>query len=139
MPEHSSYDYAVIRVVPHVERDEFLNVGVILFCRTRSFLGIQTHVDDARLLAFAPDLDLALVRRQLEMFTLTCTGQAAEDRIGRLSPPERFHWLVSPRSTLIQTSPVHCGLTSDPEITLSHLLQRLVLLPTPSMLPISHV
>jgi DUF3037 family protein len=139
MLERNSYDYAVIRVVPRVERGEYMNVGVILFSRTCSFLGVLTHVDDMRLLALAPDLDLAMVRCQLEMFTLTCAGQTAVGSIGSMSLSERFHWLVAPRSTIIQTSPVHCGLTGDPEMTLHLLLQRMVYIATSGSLPITHV
>lgn len=126
MPERSSYDYAIIRVVPRVERGECVNVGVILFSRTRDFLGVLTHVDEARLLALAPDLDLEMIRRQLAMFTLTCAGKAEAGSISRMSLSERFHWLVSPRSTIIQTSPVHCGLCCDPEAALQHLLKQMV-------------
>ncbi len=126
MPERSSYDYAIIRVVPRVERGERINVGVILFCRTRAFLGVLTHIDERRLLALAPDLDLEIVRHQLEVFTLTCAGKAEAGSIGRMSPAERFHWLVAPRSTIIQTSPVHCGLCCDPAAELERLLERMV-------------
>ena len=126
MPECSSYDYAIIRVVPRVERDEFINVGVILFCRTRRFLGALTHLDEQRLLALAPDLDLELVRKQLEMITLTCAGDARGGHIARMSISERFHWLVAPHSTMIQSSPVHCGLSSEPEAALRHLLETMV-------------
>lgn len=132
MPEHNSYDYAVIRVVPHVERGECINVGVILFCRTQGFLGALTHLDSQRLLALAPDIDLASVQRQLEMITLTSKGDRAAGSIGQMSLSERFHWLVSPRSTIIQTSPVHCGLCSDPELALLRLVQKLVAISVPS-------
>lgn len=126
MPERNSYDYAIIRVVPRVERGERINVGVILFCRTLGFLGALIHVDEARLLALAPDIDLEMVREQLETFTLVCAGKAETGSIGQMSPSERFHWLVSPRSTIIQTSPVHCGLSCNPEAALQHLLQTMV-------------
>lgn len=126
MPECSSYDYATIRVVPRVERDEFINVGVILFCRTRNFLGALTHLDEQRLLALAPDLDLEQVRELLEMVSLICAGDARAGRLARMSPSERFHWLVAPHSTMLQSSPVHCGLSSDPEATLRHLMQQMV-------------
>lgn len=129
MPERSSYDYAIIRVVPRVERGERINVGIILFCRTRSFLGILTHLDESRLLALAPDIDLEAVREQLRLFDLIGVGNAEAGGLARMSLSERFHWLVSPRSTIIQTSPVHCGLCSDPEATLKHLLQSMVLIP----------
>lgn len=126
MPERSSYDYAILRVVPRVEREEFINVGVILFCRTRGFLGALTHLDEVRLRVLAPDLDLESVRHQLTTFELTCAGKIEAGNIGCLSPAERFHWLVSPRSTMLQTSPVHCGLTDNPEATLCHLLKQMV-------------
>lgn len=126
MPEHSSYDYALIRVVPHVERGECINVGVILFCRTQSFLGALTSLDEKRLLALSPTIDLELVRRQLQFITLICAGNAEAGSIARLSLAERFHWLVSPHSTIIQTSPVHSGLCKNPEAALRHLLRTMV-------------
>lgn len=127
MPERSSYDYAIIRVVPRVERGECINVGIILFCSARRFLGVLTHLDEARLLALAPDIDLAVVRDQLYLIRLIGAGSGEAGSIGRMSLSERFHWLVSPRSTIIQTSPTHSGLCSDPEEALKHLLQTMVL------------
>ncbi|MDQ6659422.1 MAG: DUF3037 domain-containing protein [Chloroflexota bacterium] len=121
-----SYDYAIIRLVPSVERGECLNVGVILFCPTRRFLGALVYLDQQRLSLFAPQLDFAAVQEQLEHLVQICHGKAESDPIGRLSQSERFHWLVAPRSTIIQTSPVHTGLCSDPEITLQQLLEKLV-------------
>jgi hypothetical protein len=132
MPEYSSYDYAVIRVVPHVERGERLNIGVLLFCRTQNFLGVLTQLDTIRLLTLAPDLDLSAVQNQLEMIVLTCAGSEATGRIGQMSQSERFHWLVAPRSTIIQTSAVHCGICYDPQAALQHLLQKLVAMPLPT-------
>ena len=132
MPEHSSYDYAIIRVVPRVERGECINVGIILFCRTQTFLGTLTHMDTPRLLALAPDLDLEAVRQQLELITLTCKGASETGKIGQMSLAERFHWLVSPRSTIIQISPVHCGLCSDPAFALQRLFQKMVATSVPS-------
>jgi hypothetical protein len=132
MPEHSSYDYAVIRVVPHVERGECINVGVLLFCRTRNFLGALIQPDPHRLLVLAPDLDLTAVREQLDMITLTCEGSPETGNIGRMSLSERFHWLVSPKSTIIQTSEVHCGICHDPAVALQHLLHKLVAVSVPS-------
>lgn len=126
MPERSSYDYAVIRVVPRVERGEFINAGVILFCRTQNFLRTLIHLDEPRLLALAPDVDLEAVRGQLEMIALTSSGDPRVGSFACMSPSERFHWLVSPRSTIIQTSPVHCGLCSDPAAALRHLLETMV-------------
>lgn len=128
MPVHSSYDYALVRVVPHVERGECMNVGVLLFCRTKRFLGALIHIDAQRLTALAPQLDLDMLRKQLDSIPLICAGGKEAGYIGTLSQSERFHWLVSPRSTIIQTSPVHSGFCTDPEATLRHLLEKMVLL-----------
>ncbi len=128
MPALSSYDYAIIRVVPLVERGECMNVGVILFCRTRRFLDALIHLESQRLLALAPDIDLDTLRCHLDQIPLICRGGANAGTIGQLSQSERFHWLVSPRSTIIQTSPVHSGLCSDPAAALQHLLKTLVYL-----------
>ena len=130
MPARNSYDYALVRLVPHVERGECINVGIILFCRTQRFLGALIHLDEQRALALAPHLDLEFVYRHLDRIPLICAGGEQAGSIGRLSQPERFHWLVSPRSTIIQTSPVHSGLSSDPAATLQHLFEKLVLLGT---------
>jgi Protein of unknown function (DUF3037) len=127
MPARNSYDYALVRLVPHVERGEYINAGVILFCRTRRFLGALIHLDEERALALAPHIDLETVSQHLERIPLICAGGEQAGSIGLLSQPERFHWLVSPRSTIIQTSPVHSGLCSDPESTLRHLFQEMVL------------
>ena len=124
MGVHSSCDYAVVRVVPRVEREEFLNVGVILFCRSRRFLDARIVLDRRRLGAMSPDLDLAEVADQLELIPVICGGGPSAGPIGALSPAERFHWLVSPRSTVIQVSPVHCLITEDPAATLDRLVQR---------------
>jgi hypothetical protein len=126
VPVTSSYDYAIIRVVPHVERGECINVGVILFCRTRRFLGTSIHVDEQRLLALAADLDLPVLRQQLEHIICICEGRDGCGPIAQLSQSERFHWLVSPRSTIIQSSPVHSGLCSDPAAALQNLVHKLV-------------
>ena len=127
MPERSSYDYAIIRVVPRVERGECINVGVILFSRPRAFLGVLLHLDEARLLALAPEIDLGMVREQLRLISLIGAGEREAGSLARMSMSERFHWLVSPRSTIIQTSPVHGGLCDDPEAALEHLLLNMVL------------
>ena len=124
----NSYDYAIIRVVPGVERGECINVGIILYCPTRRFLGALTHVDSERLRVLAPQLDMPAMQQQLEHFVQICYGGEKSGPIGHLSQSERFHWLVSPRSTIIQTSPVHAGICSDPEEALQHLLKKLVLL-----------
>lgn len=124
----TSYDYAIIRVIPSLERGECLNVGVILFCRTRRFLDAQIQFDHARLHALAPSLDTAALEEQLNHLLRVCRGKGESGPIGHLSQSERFHWLVSPRSTIIQTSPVHSGIcSSDPADTLQKLMQKLVL------------
>jgi len=127
VPATSSYDYAIIRIVPLVERGECINIGVILFCRTRRFLDMLVHFDEERLCAFAPTLDFCCVRQQVEALVQVCHGGHASGPIGQLSQAERFHWLVSPRSTVVQVSPVHCGICSDPGGTLGKLLEKLVL------------
>ena len=128
MPVRNSYDYALVRLVPHVERGECINVGVILFCRTLQFLDALTHLDSARALALAPHIDLELVKQHLDRIPLICAGGEQAGSIGLLSQPERFHWLVSPRSTIIQTSAVHSGLCSDPQRELEQLFKEMVLL-----------
>ncbi|GAC1429365.1 MAG: DUF3037 domain-containing protein [Ktedonobacteraceae bacterium] len=122
----ASYDYAVVRVVPRVERGEFLNVGVILFCRTRRFLHTRIALDIHRLSIFASHLDLEEVQYHLDLLVRVSTGGKTAGPIGTLSQSERFHWLVSPRSTVIQTSPMHSGLCADPETALQALLEKMV-------------
>ena len=126
MPAPSSFDYAVVRVVPRVEREEFLNAGVILYCLSQGFLGARVELDEARLRALAPDVDVALVRGHLESIPRVCAGGRAGGPLGRLSQKERFHWLVAPRSTILQTGPVHSGLCEDPASALEHLMDRMV-------------
>ena len=120
------YSYAIIRVVPRVERGEFLNVGVVLFAREQEFLGARIEADPRRLLGLAANLDLGAVERHLAIFQAITDGSPAGGPIAALPPPERFHWLVSPRSTMIQTSPVHVGRSLDPGRALEDLLQELV-------------
>jgi hypothetical protein len=122
----NSYDYALIRVVPNVERGERLNAGVLLFCRTQGFLGVRIYLDEARALALAPDLDLAAVQQELDDIVHICKGGLEAGQLGQMSPSERFHWLVSPRSTIIQPSHVHVGLCADPEAALEHLFKTMV-------------
>jgi Protein of unknown function (DUF3037) len=129
MPALNSYDYAIVRVVPCVERGEYINAGVILFCRTRRFLDALIYLDIQRLTTLYPAVDLDMVQRHLDIIPLVCAGSAEAGAIGQLSQSERFHWLVSPRSTIIQTSPAHSGLSTDPAATLEHLLKTMVLLP----------
>lgn len=122
----NSYDYALIRLVPSVERGECLNVGVILFCRTLGFLGARIHLNATRALALSPDLDLAAIQQQLDIMMLICEGGPEAGDLGKMSQSERFQWLVSPRSTIIQISPVHEGVGDDPEAALEHLLKTMV-------------
>lgn len=123
----SSFDYAVLRVSPRVERGEFVNAGVILFSLERKFLGARTHVDEIRLLALWPDLDVPMVRRHVEAFEKICAGDEDAGPIAKLSIRQRFHWLVAPRSTIVQVSPVHSGICEAPEKALNDLFARLVL------------
>ena len=127
MRETSSYDYAIIRVVPYVERGECLNVGVILYSPTRRFIGALIHFDQERLRALAPQLDFSALQQQLEHLVRVCNGKKSGGPIGQLSQSERFNWLISPRSTIIQTSPVHAGICADPQEELQGLLKKLVL------------
>jgi hypothetical protein len=124
--DHCSYDYAVIRVVPRVDREEFLNVGVIISCPSKDFLEARIELDEARLLAFDPTLDLEAVRNHLASIPRVCAGGPDAGPIGQLSRRERFHWLVAPRSTIIQTSRVHTGRCTDPDPVSEWLLDRMV-------------
>lgn len=126
MATAAEYDYAIIRVVPRVEREEFINVGVILSCATRDFLDARLHLDQSRLLAFAPALDIEVVQQALQVIPVVCRGGSEAGALGALTARQRFHWLVAPRSTMIQTSSVHSGICADPAAALSHLLQRMV-------------
>jgi hypothetical protein len=122
----SPFQYALVRVVPDVERGECLNAGVIVFCRPRRFLAARVAVDEARLRALAPEIDLEAVRAHLNGVARIAAGDPSAGPIAALTPSERFHWLVAPASTIIQPSPVHTGLTEDPEAELDRLVRRLV-------------
>ena len=126
MHDHCSYDYAVIRVVPRVDREEFLNVGVIISCPAKDFLEARIELDEARLLAFAPTLDVEAIRNNLASIPRICAGGPDAGPIGQLSPRERFHWLTAPRSTIIQTSRVHTGRCTEPGPVSERLLERMV-------------
>lgn len=126
MPAAHSFDYAVIRVVPRVDREEFVNAGVIVYCLARDYLAAKVELDEARVRALAPDAELEVIRRHLESIPRIAGGGEAAGPIGKLSQKERFHWLVSPRSTMVQTSPVHVGLCDQPLTALEHLLDRMV-------------
>jgi hypothetical protein len=125
VPVPSSFDYAVVRVVPRVERGEFINAGVILFCLEHRFLEARVQVDEARLKALWPEIDIELVRKHLEAIPKICAGDPSAGPIARLSQRERFHWLVSPRSTIIQVSPVHSGLCEGQGSTLGQTIEQL--------------
>jgi len=122
-----SYDYAILRVVPSVEREEFVNAGVVLQCAERAFLDCRVYVDEQRLRAQWPALDLDLIRQHLDAFPKICAGDPGAGPIARLSRRERFQWLVAPRSTIIQVSPVHSGVCDSPETALDDIFRRLVL------------
>ena len=131
MPDPSTYDYAIVRVVPRVERGEFVNAGVILSCAAAGYLQCRIELDEARLLALDPNADLAGLHAGLAAIPLICAGGAAAGALGRLSARERFHWLVAPRSASIQTSAVHTGRCSSLEATLEHLMRTMVRRPEP--------
>ena len=126
MLTHNSYDYAVVRVVPRVEREEFINVGIILSCPAQDYLGARMELDEERLRALDAGVNVESVRAHLASIPLICAGGAAAGPIGLLSRRERFHWLVAPRSTVIQVSPVHTGRCTDIQGTLEHLLNSMV-------------
>ncbi len=126
MHEHCTYDYATIRVVPKVEREEFINVGVIVSCPAKKFLEARIELDERRLLALDPTLDVESIRAHLATIPAICAGGKDAGPIGRLSQRERFHWLVAPRSTIIQTSPAHTGYCRNPSDVLERLLDTMV-------------
>lgn len=128
MRASGSYDYAVLRVAPSVEREEFVNAGVVLHCPERAYLACRVHLHERRLRALWPALDLDLIRQHLDAFPRIAAGDPDAGPIAQLSRRERFQWLVSPRSTIIQVSPVHTGMCDAPETTLDEIFRRLVLL-----------
>jgi Protein of unknown function (DUF3037) len=125
-PGRDDFQYAIVRVVPHVERGESLNAGVVLFSRRRGFLAARVALDERALAALAPGCDADAVRGQLEAVERVAAGEPTGGPIAALQPSERFHWLTSPSSTVVQTSAVHTGLTDDPAAELEHLFERLV-------------
>jgi hypothetical protein len=126
VPDHYTYDYAIIRVVPRVEREEFVNVGVIVSCPAREFLEARIELDEQRLMALDPTLDLEAVRAHLAAIPAVCAGGAEAGPIGEMPPRRRFEWLTAKRSTMIQTSPVHTGRCQDPIAVLNSLLETMV-------------
>ena len=130
--ERAPFAYTALRVVPRVEREEFVNVGVVLFSRPRKFLGVQVRLDAARLQALWPEVDVDAIARQLEVIRLVADGDSAGGAIAQLPPAERFGWISAPASTVVQPGPVHAGLAIDPEAALSDLFADLVEPPTRS-------
>lgn len=126
MSEREDFQYAIVRVVPRVERGECLNAGVVLFCRRLGFLAARTELDEAALAALAPDSDPDEVRPHLRALERVAAGDESGGPIAALEPSERFHWLTAPASTIVQASPVHTGLTADPAAELDHLFTQLV-------------
>jgi hypothetical protein len=121
-----AYDYAVVRVVPRVERGEFVNAGVIVACAAAGYLRARIELDEARLLALDAGADLAALRAALAALPVVCAGGAAAGALGRLTLRQRFDWLVAPRSASVQTSPVHTGRCRDLDATLARLVQTMV-------------
>ena len=126
MQDHYTYDYAIVRVVPKVEREEFVNVGVIVSCPAKSFLDARIELDEERLNVLDPSLDIESIRAHLATIPAICAGGEQAGPIGQLSQRKRFHWLIAARSTIIQTSPVHTGYCKTPADVLEHLLDTMV-------------
>jgi len=126
VPAREDFQYAILRVIPRVERGESLNAGVVLFSRRHGFLAARTELDGAALAALSPGCDPAEVRAHLETLERVAAGDAAGGPIAALEPSERFHWLTAPSSTIVQASPVHTGLTADPAAELDRLFATLV-------------
>ncbi|MEQ8705650.1 MAG: DUF3037 domain-containing protein [Phaeodactylibacter sp.] len=127
MQDKVTYEFAVIRLVPKVEREEFLNIGVLLFSKRKKYLGIRYQIDEKRIRAFSNDVDINTIGKYLEAWALICKGGPEGGRIGELELPLRFRWLASAKSTIIQTSWTHPGLCHDPEKVLEELFQLYVL------------
>ena len=126
MPAECVYDYAIVRIVPRVERGELINVGIIVSCPDSEFIAARIELDEARLLALDPQLDLATIRAHLATIPAICEGKADAGPIAALPARQRFYWLVSPRSTVIQVSPVHTGRAADPIVALERLMESMV-------------
>ncbi len=124
------YEYALIRVVPSVERGEFVNAGVVIFCDSLSLLKATVELDEARLLALCPRVDLDMVRRHLAGFDCVCQGGTAAGPIGTMPVRERWRWLTAPRSTILQTSPTHGGLSDDLDALVQHIMNTMVRSPS---------
>ena len=125
----SLFEYALLRVVPRVERGEFINAGVVLYCQNAKFLDARVYLDPERLRTLDPNLDAEIVRAHLEVARLVCEGGPEAGAVGLLPPGQRFGWLVAPRSTVVQPSPVHTGFTEDPRKAIERLLRTMVYAP----------
>jgi hypothetical protein len=123
------FQYALLRVVPRIDRGEFVNAGVVLFCRTRRYLAARIELDEARLAALGGEAPIQDIRAHLDAIARIAAGDPNAGPIAALPQSERFHWLVAPSSTVVQTGPVHTGLSDDPDQTLEHLVRTLVLAP----------
>jgi hypothetical protein len=123
------FQYALLRVVPRIDRGEFVNAGVVLFCRTRRYLAARIELDEARLAALGGEAPVQDVKAHLDAIARIAAGDPNAGPIASLPQSERFHWLVAPSSTVVQTGPVHTGLSEDPDQTLEHLVKTLVLAP----------
>lgn len=127
MPGKEVFEYAFIRLVPKVEREEFMNIGVILFCKRKHFLDVKYHIDEARLAALSKDIDFTDLRSYLKSWELISKGSPEGGPIAQLDPASRFRWLTASRSTIIQHSQVHTGLCDDPAAVLERLFEEYVL------------
>ncbi|MCG1036788.1 DUF3037 domain-containing protein [Polaribacter sargassicola] len=127
MQDKVTFEYAIIRVVPKVEREEFFNVGVILFSKRKKFLGIKYHVDSNKLKAIAPDLEIDLLNNYLNAWKLICNGGKSGGKIGEFEISDRFRWLAACRSTIVQSSKTHPGLCENPELALNDIFEKYVL------------
>ena len=125
-PSRSAFSYAVVRVVPDIEREEFLNAGLILFCRPQRYLVARTHLDAEALASLRPGSDLDAIGEQLRFVEALAAGTVAGGPFAAMSQSERFHWLTTPRSTVVQPGPLHAGTTDDPAATFDHLYGVLV-------------
>ncbi len=127
MQEKHLYEYAVIRIVPQVEREEFLNTGVILYCARKKFLQVMYELNESKISAFCPKLDIPEIKEYLCAFERICNGGADAGPIGKLTIAERFRWLSATRSTVVQTSKTHTGFCEDPQTMLNRLYEQMVL------------
>lgn len=127
MQDRFKFEYAIIRLVPKVEREEFFNIGAILFSKEKKFLDVKYHVDENKLNSFSNEIDLKLIHDYLNSWKLICKGMPHGGAIGAMDLPDRFRWLTASRSTIIQSSQTHSGLCSDPETALNDTFEKYVL------------